>query len=185
MIKLNEKLVVLPLALSALPVNQVDTIAVDGSIVYDGDPVVFPDLHRDMSETNSTWKDFGSLGVAPDYAVYGTSGAWTLFALGAVLFTSTNAVATPDLVTVWTPVALASETGLDLTRTTVAGTTGTLGQLAIVAHSDGTKTEWGCVKTALMTWEPRTSGIVKHANGDWYRQTIAADSTAEYTLLSN
>jgi hypothetical protein len=52
-------------------------------------------------------------------------------------------------------------------------------------HSDATFTEWGCVETSPMEWLPRTAGIIQHANGSWYRQTLAADGTAEYELLPN
>ena len=36
-----------------------------------------------------------------------------------------------------------------------------------------------------MTWLPRTAGIIQHAYGSWYRQTLADDGTAEYELLPN
>ena len=173
-----------PLALTTVPVNPVDTLAITGDLAFDGDSLVFPTLYKDTSETDGThWKDIASLGLAADYAAFGSSGAWSLFALGSVMFTSSSAVATPDLAVAWTPRELASETGLDITRTFVAGTTGAIGQTAIVTHSGGSKTEWGAV--SLTEWLPRTAGIIKHANGDWYRQTLAADGTAEYNILPN
>ena len=67
--------------------------------------------------------------------------------------------------------------------TPVTPTPTVIGQAAIVSHSDSTKTEWAAV--SLTQWLPRTAGIVKHANGSWYRQTLASDGTAEYELLPN
>jgi hypothetical protein len=60
-----------------------------------------------------------------------------------------------------------------------------IGESIFTYHSDGTVTEWSATNTSPAAWIPRTAGIIQHANGDWYRQTLAADGTAEYELLPN
>ena len=60
-----------------------------------------------------------------------------------------------------------------------------IGESIFTTHSDGTITEWSASSISPAAWIPRTAGIIQHANGDWYRQTLAADGTAEYELLPN
>lgn len=58
-----------------------------------------------------------------------------------------------------------------------------IGQGAIVTHSDGSQTEWGAVSMTL--WKPRTAGILLHYSNKFYQASLAADGTAEYTILLN
>jgi hypothetical protein len=75
------------------------------------------------------------------------------------------------------PVALA---GGSYSPGTVAAA---LGQLAIVTHSDGTFTEWGCVKVLPPQWLPRTAGILwDETEGKWIRLNRLA-GVLDYTVL--
>lgn len=58
-----------------------------------------------------------------------------------------------------------------------------IGETYICATPDWQFTEW--VALDLRNWVPRTAGIILRADGDWYRQTLAADGTAQYDLLPN
>ena len=68
----------------------------------------------------------------------------------------------------------------------IPGTVGKLGQSAIVSHSDGTKTEWGCVDDyIIMRWAPRTAGIFMNRTTGLYERTFISNGTIQTENLPN
>jgi hypothetical protein len=86
-------------------------IVVTGTLTSDGStPVVFPALlyfGTHITE-GATWTDTG--GITGAYSVIGKSGSWTLRKTAGAAWTSTDAVASPELVTTWTPAGAADGT---------------------------------------------------------------------------
>lgn len=55
----------------------------------------------------------------------------------------------------------------------ITGTAATaLGQLAIVTHTDGSQTEWGCVRVTSVKWLPRTPGVLLNTDTGLYERTV-------------
>ena len=85
-----------------------DFLTITGTLTSDGSsPVVFPDLYYDSGANK--WSD--NVGGTADYQITGSSGAWSMTSvLDVATWTSSDAVARPDLVTTWTPTAPATGT---------------------------------------------------------------------------
>jgi hypothetical protein len=84
-------------------------VMVVGGTLTDGtDPLTIPELVHDA--TDDTWKDEPSMGSAPDFAIFGASENWSIFAAGATRYTSADLVDFPDQVATWTPESPATGT---------------------------------------------------------------------------
>ena len=172
-----------PLALTSVPKRYPDlAIGGTGSPASPSATMVFHSIQNGKPR----WQT--SLDAPLSYVKWDNvnGGTWShtvLDGMGSVLYSATklSAADSPVGLTGWTPGPGTGSPTFSNTAPPVIPTA--IGQTAIVTHSDATKTEWGAV--SLTEWLPRTAGIVKHANGSWYRQTLAADGTAEYELLPN
>jgi hypothetical protein len=102
---------------------------------------------------------------------------------GSVVYSASKASTadSPSGLTGWT---IAVGTGQPtFAELPAAATTGTLGQSAIVTHSDSTMSEWVCVAVSPFAWLPRTAGIVwNDDDSEWGRLTFASGSLDLETL---
>jgi len=183
-----------PLALGMIPQAYADTLTVSATgVTVGGESATIPKLYR--SGTDHGGRPFySSNGVAyadspPWYAGWEISypNKWSIWQNGypASWDSSAADVATPDLAAGWTAGSGAGGTITDISRATEATPTGTLGQLAIVTHSDSTQTEWGCVDISPMTWLPRTAGIVKNRTTGQWEHTFISAGTIQTEILPN
>ena len=174
----------LPVALTAAPVDGDYALSLSGSLLRSNGSTLPTPFSLTRIADNAYGKQWQAIVNAVPYTLYrNVNGVWSIDSPDAsyVAVNPATTSNTPVGLTGWTLVFGTGQPVLSATPGTVATA---IGQFAIVTHSDGSWSEWGCVAiTPTMRWLPRTAGILKRANGRWYRTTLAADGTAEYNLL--
>jgi len=96
------------------------------------------------------------------------------------LFSSTQNVATPDLVTAWTA---GDGTGTPVFTPDTGTEATSLGQACIVTHSDASNSEWVCVSLSPFKWIPRGAGIFwNDDSSNWSRVTFVSSVLGKETL---
>lgn len=200
----------LPLALTAVPVNGVPGVFAFGYVTFDNTrPETGSRLlingrvytYRDAGNTYVTDEidkgtDLASTKANTLLSINSpTSGgspnpdvtASTTVSIYAIRLTARIAGAAGNSITVTDDSGHISSPGtLSGGTDAVLGTVAALGQAAIVTHSDGTKTEWGCVDDdIIMRWAPRTAGIFMNRTTGLYERTFISSGTIQTENLPN
>ena len=173
--KLDE--IPLVLLLDVVPVTS-EAVDVSGMIGTDGNGRYSPST---ANAYGPTWIFYSDLINPPFNLGQAATGQWVIDMDGSVLFSRTS----PNPWTVGGNPWIAEGASGILVATQVLPPTGTLGQTAIVTHSDGTQTEWGCVDISPMTWLPRTAGIFKNRDTSQWERTFIQNSTIQTEILPN